>query len=276
MSMPQGESEVDFSFLRRIVRANSHNVLDPARDYVFAARLGPVIRAAGMASLSQLVEHLHRKRDPHLECAVADAMTINETSFFRDGRPFELLRMEILPRVIAARPKGRMLRMWSAACSTGQEPYSLAMLVREHFPSLSHSQVQIEATDYSRDVLSRAEAGRYEQIEVNRGLPVRLLTRYFDQDGEAWVVKPELRSLCRFKWANLVNAPLPVRGLFDVILLRNVLLYFAPQERRSVLAQVHGMLAQDGVLILGSSEQPVDAERWTPVLSGGTMYFCRR
>jgi len=270
------DENVDFALLRRIVHARSHNVLDPSRDYVFEARLTGLIRGAGMSSLAELAAHLRRGQDAELECAVADAMTINETSFFRDGRPFDVLRKEILPELIEARRGTRCLRMWSAACSTGQEAYSLAMLVREHFPTLANWQVRIDGTDFSRAVLSRAKAGRYRRCEISRGLPARLLARYFDEDGEEWIIKPEIRALCRFQWADLVSSPLPVHGPFDVILLRNVMLYFSPEARATVMGQTHRLLARDGALFLGSSEQPVDTSRWTPVFSGGTSYFGRR
>ncbi|HET6168758.1 MAG TPA: protein-glutamate O-methyltransferase CheR [Terracidiphilus sp.] len=275
MSATPIHESVDFALLRRVVHARSHNVLDPSRDYVFEARLAQVIRGAGMRSLAELAAHLRHRRDPDLECAVADAMTINETSFFRDGRPFDVLRKEIVPELIEARRDARCLRMWSAACSTGQEAYSLAMLMREHFPSLANWKVQIEGTDFSREVIGRAQAGRYRRCEISRGLPSRLLARYFEKQGEDWEVKPEIRAVCRFQWANLASSPLPVRGPFDVILLRNVMLYFSRETRSSVLAQAHRLLAKDGTLILGSSEQPVDGSQWTAVFSGGTSYFRR-
>ena len=267
------QDAVNFAFLRKVVEARSRNVLDPSRDYVFEARLAGVVRRNGLNSLAHLVERLRSSHDPDLEMAVADAMTINETSFFRDARPFELLRMELLPKLIEARQQLRCLRMWSAACSTGQEPYSLAMLLREYFPSLSNWQLRIEATDVCEHVLRRAEAGRFARIEVNRGLPARMLVRYFDQDEDDWIVKPQVRSICHFQRANLGNHPLPFRAKFDVIFLRNVMLYFAPQTRRAVLAEAHRLLAPDGVLFLGSTEQPPDPTIWTAILAGGTCYF---
>ncbi|HEY2857629.1 MAG TPA: protein-glutamate O-methyltransferase CheR [Terracidiphilus sp.] len=266
-------SAVDYSFLRRIVHAHSNNVLDASRDSIFDARLAGLVRARGMSSLRELIESLRRARNSELELAVADAMTINETSFFRDGRPFELLRSDLLPKLIEARRPVRALRLWSAACATGQEPYSLAMLVRENFPHLTNWDMQIEGTDVCRPVLERARSGRYARMEVNRGLPARMLIRYFKQEGDDWVIKPELRAICRFQYANLCKPPLPVRERFDVIFLRNVMLYFAGDARRSVLAQIHRLLAPDGVLFLGSSEQPVDMSLWSANLVGGTCYF---
>ena len=264
---------VDYGYLRSIVHAHSHNVLDPSRDYIFDARLGGLLHQLGMRSLDELIARLRSARDSRLELAVADAMTINETSFFRDNRPFELLRTQLLPELIEARRSARTLRLWSAACSTGQEPYSLAMLLREHFPTLINWSLQVEATDVSPRVLEHARAARFKQLEVNRGLPARMLVRYFDQKGDYWTLKPTAREICRFHQANLCKPPLPIQGRFDVIFLRNVMLYFAGDCRRSVLAQIHRMLAPDGILFLGSSEQPADATLWTPILAGGTCYF---
>ncbi|HEY3703490.1 MAG TPA: protein-glutamate O-methyltransferase CheR [Terracidiphilus sp.] len=271
--MPRTTSAVDFGFLRKIIAAHSKNILDPSRDYVFEARLAGIVRRRGMKGLGELVEYLRSTRDPHLESAVADAMTINETSFFRDGRPFELLRTDLLPKLIEARGGVRALRFWSAACSTGQEPYSLAILLREHFPSLVNWHVRIEGTDICEDVVRRAQAGRFQRIDVNRGLPARYLVRYFKQDGDEWVVGPPVRSLCNFQQANLCRLPLPFRAKFDVIFLRNVMLYFGPETRRTLMSAVHRLLAPDGLLILGSTEQPADPSLWYATLAGGTCYF---
>ena len=203
-------------------------------------------------------------------------MTINETSFFRDGRPFELLRTELLPKLIESRRSARGLRFWSAACSTGQEAYSLAMLLHEHFPLLNGWNIRIEGTDICAEVVARAQAGCYHRIEITRGLPARSVVRYFDHAGEDWVVKPEIRKLCNFRQANLCAPQLPFNrsdDRFDVIFLRNVMLYFSQETRRPLLAGIHRILAPDGILFLGSSEQPSDPTIWTPVLAGGTCHF---
>lgn len=271
--MPASHAGVDYALLRRVVRVHSHNVLDPSRNYAFDTRLARVWRSMGMSSLEELVEHLRNGHDAALELAVADAMTVNETSFFRDGRPFELLRAQLLPELIEARRSVRTLRLWSGACSTGQEAYSLALLLREHFPHLANWKIRVEGTDICQHVVDRAEAGRYQPMEVNRGLADRLLVRYFDQEGEDWIVKPAVRELCHFQRADLCDLPLPLRGRFDVILLRNVILYFAPEYRREVLEEAHRLLAPDGVLFLGASEQPADMSLWTAIVAGGTCYF---
>ncbi len=272
----QTSSLVDYGYLRQLVFDLSQNVLDPSRDYLFETRLSKLLRNQGMTHLGELVQHLKANKNPLLARLIAEAMTINETSFFRDGRPFELLRAELLPRLIEARRVERRLRIWSAACSTGQEAYSLAMLLTEQFPALGSWDIRIEGTDISADVVRRAQSGVYHRIEVNRGLPARHIVRFFDHRGEDWIVKPEIRKLCHFRQANLCQSPLPFARAddkFDVILLRNVMLYFSRETRKTLLAGIHRLLAHDGVLLLGSSEQPADPSIWTPVLAGGTCHF---
>lgn len=269
-------SQVDFGFLRQVVYGRSHNVLDPSRDYLFETRLNKLLRNQGMSRLEELVEQLQLQKSPALEVAVAEAMTINETSFFRDGRPFELLRTELLPQLVESRRDSRTLRFWSAACSTGQEACSIAMLVREHFPLLAGWNVRVEGTDICADVVERAKAGRYHRIDMNRGLPARFIVRYFDHAGEEWTAKPEIREMCNFRQANLCGPELPFRRAsdrFDVIFVRNVMLYFSQESRKALLAGIHRLLAPDGMLFLGSSEQPADPTIWTSVLAGGTCYF---
>lgn len=275
----QTASAVDYAYLRDLVFTLSQNVLDPSRDYLFETRLSKLLRNQGMTQLQELVLRLRSRRDPALERSIAEAMTINETSFFRDARPFELLRLEVLPKLIEARRHTRGLRFWSAACSTGQEAYSLAMLLLEHFPLLAGWHLQIEGTDISSEVVERALAGRYHRIEINRGLPARHVVRYFDHAGEDWIVKPEVRKMCHFRQANLCAPQLPfnrAEDRFDVIFLRNVMLYFSQETRRTLLAGIHRLLAPDGVLFLGSSEQPADPSIWTTVLAGGTCHFLPR
>jgi chemotaxis protein methyltransferase CheR len=182
----------------------------------------------------------------------------------------------LLPKIIEARRFHRALRLWSAACATGQEAYSLAMMLLEHFPMLVGWNIVIEGTDISSEVVERAQAGRYHRIEINRGLPARCVVRYFEHVGEHWTVKPEVRKLCHFRQANLCGPSLPFNragDCFDVIFLRNVMLYFDMPTRRTLLAGIQRLLAPDGILFLGSSEQPVDMALWTPVLAGGTCHY---
>jgi chemotaxis protein methyltransferase CheR len=269
-------SPTDYSYLRRIVYEQSQNVLDPSRDYLFDTRLSKILRNKNLTDVRDLVQLLRNRSDAQLEREIAEAMTINETSFFRDSRPFELLRTQLLPALIDKRRTARSLRIWSAACSTGQEAYSTGMLILEHFPHLANWSVQIEGTDIVSDVVRRCQAGTYQRIEINRGLPARHIVRFFDHHGEDWTVKPALRKLCNFRQANLCADRLPfspAMGKFDVIFVRNVMLYFAQETRKKLLANIHSVLAPDGILFLGSSEQPADPSIWTPTLAGGTCYF---
>jgi chemotaxis protein methyltransferase CheR len=269
-------ASVDYGYLRQIVFDISQNVLDPSRDYLFDTRLTKLLRNRGMNELDELVRCLRLSKDSPLEREIAEAMTINETSFFRDTRPFELLRTDLLPKVIEGRRGVRTLRLWSAACSTGQEAYSLAMLIQEHFPQLAGWTIRIEGTDICAEVVEQAREGRYNRIEMNRGLPVRFLVRYFDNLGEQWQVKEPVRRMCNFRQANLCGGHFPFQrqsDRFDVILLRNVMLYFGQETRRELLSNIHRVLAPDGILFLGSSEQPADASIWSSVLAGGTCYF---
>jgi len=274
-AVPQATT-ADYGYLRQLIFGLSQNVLDPSRDYLFETRLTKLLRNQGMSRLDELVRHLRTRKDPALERAIAEAMTINETSFFRDSRPFELLRVELLPKLIETRRMNRGIRFWSAACSTGQEAYSIAMLMLEHFPVLGSWNLRIEGTDLSNEVVERAQSGRYHRIEINRGLPARFVVRYFDHVGEHWVIKPEVRKLCNFRQANLCAPHLPFNRItdrFDIIFLRNVMLYFSQETRKTLLAGIHRVLAPDGILFLGSSEQPADPSIWTAVLAGGTCYY---
>ncbi|HEY1803362.1 MAG TPA: protein-glutamate O-methyltransferase CheR [Terracidiphilus sp.] len=266
----------DYGYLRDLVFSISQNVLDPSRDYLFETRLSRLVRHQGFSCLDELVHRLRTEKNPRLEWAVAEAMTINETSFFRDNRPFELLRTQLLPPLIEARRPTRSLRFWSAACATGQEAFSLAMLLLEHFPLLAGWEMVIEGTDFSSEVVERAQAGRFSRIEINRGLPARCVVRYFNHIDEEWIVKSEIRRLCHFRQANLCAPIFPFArstDRFDVIFLRNVMLYFGAETRRDLLARIHRLLPTDGILFLGASEQPVDMSLWTPLLAGGTSYY---
>jgi len=265
-------ANADYAYLRAVVFRHSRNVLESAHDHLFQTRLLGLLRRHGMAHLHELVRLLRASSNPGLERAIAEAMTINETSFFRDCRTFDALRTEVLPRLIDSRISTRRLRIWSAACSTGQEAYSVAMLIREHFPLVSSWDIRIEGTDLSAEVVERARLGRYHRIEMNRGLPARLLVRYFDRSGEDWVVKPSIAALCAFRQANLCS-PLPFPRGFDLILLRNVMIYLPMDARLALLAALGRLIAPDGYLFLGSAEQVPDRSAWATVLSSGTTYY---
>ncbi|WP_260704973.1 CheR family methyltransferase [Edaphobacter flagellatus] len=249
-----GCSDADYSYLRDLVLQQSANLIDPSRNALFDTRLTPVVQMAGASSVKDLVKMLRTNRPAHLHRAVAEAMTINETSFFRDVKPYELLRRTILPRLMEEKKKERRLRIWSAASSTGQEAYSMAMLMLSHFPELADWDVKIVGTDISRRVVEYAKRGRYSRLEVNRGLPAGMLLRYMVRDGEEWEISAQVRAMCEFHCANLCM-PLSFLPVFDLVLLRNVLLYFSQQDRSTVFRHVHRQMAREGYLLLGNAEQ---------------------
>ena len=253
-----GCTDTDYAYLRDVVLAESANLIDPSRNALFETRLTPIVKRAGASTLEDFVSILRIDRKPYLHRAVAEAMTINETSFFRDGRPFDVLREMILPRLIEKNSATRKLRIWSAASSTGQEAYSLAMMICEHFPELMAWDVKIVGTDISRDVIDYAQRGRYRRLEVNRGLPARMLLKYLVRDGDEWEIAKKVRSMCEFRYANLC-APLPKLPVFDLVMLRNVLLYFPQQDRGCVFSDVYRQMLPGGYLLLGAAEQAEDS-----------------
>jgi chemotaxis protein methyltransferase CheR len=267
-------SDSDYKYLRELVLAQSANLIDPSRNALFDTRLTAIARLAGASNLKDFVGILKVDKKPQLHRAVAEAMTINETSFFRDRQPFEMLRETILPQLIARRRSQRRLRIWSAASSTGQEAYSLAMLIAEHYPELAQWDVKIIGTDLSRRVIELAKTGRYRRMEVNRGLPVRMLVKYFVRDGEEWEIVPQVRKMCEFQHANLCG-PLPKLPMFDLVLLRNVLLYFARPDRSRVFSEVRRHIEPEGYLMLGNAEQAEDSTKLFDVEFAAGCYVYR-
>jgi chemotaxis protein methyltransferase CheR len=264
-------ANVDFGFLRQVVMSQSGNLVDPSRDYLFESRLQGVLHTRGLHSLGELVTALRSDRG-ELQRSVVEAMMINETSFFRDAPTFELLRTELLPNLIARRKDERRLRFWSAASSSGQEAYSLAMLIRENFPEPSEWKIEIVGSDISHEMVERSRAGRYQRIEVNRGLPARLLIKYLTRRGDEWKFKPEIREMCQFQQRNLLSVP-TAGWRFDCIFLRNVMIYFPEERRREVLMNVHRSLRPDGALILGLSEQPRLDSHWKTELRSNAVWY---
>ncbi len=247
-------SEEEREYLRKLVQKHSSNVMDPLRDYFLESRLQSVARQVGVDGIQDLVALLRRQPEGNLHRSVVEAMTINETSFFRDGAPFTCMERSLIPRLIRERKSQRRLRFWSAACASGQEAYSLIMLLKEKFPELEDWDVRIFGTDLSQAMIERAREGSYSDLEVARGFPVALRNRYTMHVGHRWVIQPELRAMCSFTRLNLC-APLPLLPVFDGILLRNVMLYISAEDRVQLLRKMHRQLASDGFLFLGSSEQ---------------------
>ncbi len=268
-------TEADFDYLRKLVRSEASIVLHPGRSAQFEARLGPVVREAGAERLEDLVGLLRSRSTTPLRRAVAEAMTTNETSFFRDAGPYNAIRDLILPDLIRRNESSRRLRIWSAAASTGQEAYSVAMLLWECFPEVASTwDVKVLGTDISRFVIDHARAGRYRRLEVNRGLPARMLLRYMDRAGDEWQVAERVRQLCEFQCMNLC-APSTELEPFDLVLLRNVLLYFSQGDRAAVLATVHRHSVAGGYLLLGAAEQAEDSTNLFKAEFARDCYFYR-
>jgi chemotaxis protein methyltransferase CheR len=241
----------DFGYIADLVRKESAIVLTPAKDYLVQARLLPVAQQHGLTGIPQLVATLRGRPDLQLRQQVVEALTTNETSWFRDNDPYKLLGSTVLPEVAAAaRGAGRAVRIWSAACSTGQEPYSIAMVCQESMPGTKY---ELVASDLSSEMVARAQAGRFSQLEVNRGLAAALLVRYFDREGAHWRVGKELRRDVSFARINLAQ-PLPALGQFDVVFVRNVLIYFDVETKRSVLDRVRRHMRPGAWLFLGAAE----------------------
>ena len=252
-------SPATFAYLAQMVRDHSAIVLDETKAYLVECRLGPLVYSEGVRDIDELA---YRLRDDHsgpLHRKVLDAMTNNETWFFRDLYPFEALKGAILPQIISRGDGAKSLSIWSAACSSVQEIYSVAMLLRENFPSLLNWNLTLRGTDISEAILQRARTGLYSQLEVNRGLPAILLARYFQQVGREWQLKRNVLEMASFHSLNL-SSPFPSVGQFDVVFLRNVLIYFSLGVRREILARIRRVLRPGGVLFLGAAETTLNLD----------------
>jgi chemotaxis protein methyltransferase CheR len=246
-------TEQDFDFIRKLLRERSAIFLEDGKQYLVESRLAPIVRELKLESIAKLVEVLRAPLSNGLQQQVVEALVTNETTFFRDLHPFEALRKAVIPELVRKRQDERRLNIWCAACSTGQEPYSLALLLREHFPDLVGWKVNILATDLSRNVLARAREGCYSQIEVNRGLPAALLVKHFRQHGASWQLHDDLRGMVDFQELNLARAwpPLP---RMDLVFLRNVMIYFDVETKKAILGRMVNVLRSDGYLLLGGAE----------------------
>jgi chemotaxis protein methyltransferase CheR len=247
---------LDYDFLRKLLKDRSGLVLSGDKEYLVESRLLPVARKQGLSSLSELVGKLRAPSAERLIVDVVEAMTTNESFFYRDKIPFDHFREGILPSIIKARASQRRIRIWCAAASTGQEPYSLAMIIKEMSAQLAGWRIDIIGTDLSVEVLEKAKAGVYSQFEVQRGLPIQMLVKYFVQTGETWQIAPEIRAMVQYRTLNLLH-DFAALGPFDVIFCRNVLIYFDQPTKINVLERCGRILEPDGFLVLGAAETVV-------------------
>jgi chemotaxis protein methyltransferase CheR len=246
----------DYDYLRKLLRERSGLVLSADKQYLVESRLLPLARKIGAAHLADLVVRLKAPGAEPLIVDVVEAMTTNESFFFRDKIPFEHFREHMLPSLLKARAAQRRLRIWCAAASTGQEPYSLAMILKEMALQVAGWRIEIIATDLSNEVLEKARAGLYSQFEVQRGLPIQMLMKYFSQAGETWQISPEIKAMVQYRPLNLLSDFAHLGG-FDVVFCRNVLIYFDQETKIGVLERVARITEPDGFLVLGAAETVV-------------------
>jgi len=266
----------DYEYLRKLLKERSGLMLSADKQYLVESRLLPVAHRAGMADLTELVAKLKSAREQPLVTEVAEAMTTNESFFFRDKLPFEHFRNVIMPALLAARPPRRPIRIWCAAAATGQEPYSLAMSLKEMGDKVTGREIEIIATEFSTQVLEKAKTGLFSQFEVQRGLPITLLIKYFAQLGDTWQINPDVRAMVQFRAFNLLHDFAPL-GRFDLVFCRNVLIYFDHETKTQVLDRVARIAEPDGYLVLGAAETVVGlTESFRPLPEHRGLYVPTR
>jgi chemotaxis protein methyltransferase CheR len=246
----------EFEFLRKYLKDRSGLVLSPDKQYLVESRLLPLARTVKLDTLSALVGALQRGGNAKLENDVVEAMTTNESFFFRDKTPFDHFNETMLPALLQARARTRSLKIWCAAASSGQEPYSLGICIKEAGAKLAGWRTRILGTDLSNEVLEKAKAGLYSQFEVQRGLPIQMLLKYFDQKGDMWQINPEMRAMIEWRKLNLLDN-FSHLGEFDILFCRNVLIYFDQKTKSEILDRLAKMVPEDGYLVLGAAETVV-------------------
>ncbi len=243
----------DFSFYKKFLYDKSGLAITEDKIYLLQSRLTPLAKKWKLDTLENLTKALRSSSDPKLVAEVVDAMTTNETLFFRDDRPFKQFRTFVLPELMKTRSARKSLRIWSAASSTGQEPYSIAMTLLDVLPPSENWKIEIYATDISETALAQAKKGEYNQFEIQRGLPIQMVMKYFKQDGQTWSLNDKIKSMVKFEPFNLLQ-PMERLGTFDIIFCRNVLIYFDEETKKKVLQNMMKRLPTDGFLFLGGSE----------------------
>jgi chemotaxis protein methyltransferase CheR len=256
----------DFDFICQILKQRSGLVLGNDKAYLLESRLLPVARKYRLASFEDLVRLIRVKSDEAVIKDVVEAMTTNESFFFRDTKPFDQFKQIVLPTLMTTRPN-KQIRIWSAACSSGQEAYSLAMILAEMSGQLTGWKIEILGTDLSTEILDRAKEGVYSQFEAQRGLPISLLVKYFAQVGDRWQISPKIRGMVQYREFNLLNDPRPL-GRFDVVFCRNVLIYFDQPTKARILNNIAGLMPEDGYLFLGGAETVLGITEKFQLLAG--------
>jgi chemotaxis protein methyltransferase CheR len=271
--VPVGFTFEDLTYIRNLVRERSAIVLDEEKDYLIRSRLEPLAKELGFDSLVGLVGKLRRTSYDRLHRTVVEAMTTNETSFFRDLSPFLALKECFLPDLIARRASMRCLSIWCGASSSGQEPYSIMLTILEHFPELKDWRIRFLATDISGAMLKRCQEGIYSQLEVNRGLPASLLTKYFSKKGTHWQIDEDIRKRIEFREMNLAGS-WPLFPTMDLVVLRNVMIYFDGETKKNILKKIRHILDPQGYLLLGGTETTINLDdQYERVAVNGTSCY---
>ncbi len=262
----------EYEYLRTFLKSRSGLVLADEKQYLVESRLLPIARKKGLNSISDLVDLMRKPGSQALQDVVVEAMTTNESFFFRDKTPFQNFTDTMLPQLLQERASSKRIRIWCAAASTGQEPYSLGISLKEMAAKLAGWRIEIVATDLSIEVLEKAKAGLYTQFEVQRGMPIQMLVKYFTQQGDMWQISPELRAMVQWRKLNLLESVQSV-GQFDVVFCRNVLIYFDQPTKVDVLARIQAQMQRDGFLVLGAAETVVGlTDVFQPIPSKRGLY----
>ncbi|MDH5763305.1 MAG: protein-glutamate O-methyltransferase CheR [Nitrospinota bacterium] len=249
----------DFNYIRQLLLDRAAIVIEENKEYLVESRIGPVAKNEGYDSIEKLVQALRNNSNNGLHNKVVEALTTNETSFFRDVQPFETLKTLVLPEMLKERKTKRELNIWCGASSSGQEPYSIAMIIKENFPLLLDWKLNFIASDISTEMLNRCRSGEFSQLEVNRGLSAPLLIKYFEKDGLRWSIKKELREMVEFKQINLAET-FPYLPKMDIIFMRNVLIYFDIEMKKKILKQLRSIMQPDSYLFLGAAETTLNLD----------------
>lgn len=266
----------DFEFLSTLVKRESGLVLSEDKSYLLESRLMPIARKRKLEGLEELVRETKKGIDSSLVKDITEAMTTNESFFFRDIKPFDIFRDAVLPYFLESRGTRKNLNIWCAAASSGQEPYTLAMILKEEQAKFAAWKVNILGTDISTEILDKAKLGEYSQFEVQRGLPVQFLVKYFEKKDENWQIKPDIRSMIEYREYNLLNS-LRSLGNFDIVFCRNVLIYFDQETKSKVLDEIHQLMPDDGLLFLGGAETVLGiSDKFRPVPNFRGVYEVAR
>lgn len=249
----------DFDFIRKLVLERSAILLEPGKEYLVESRMMSLLHQEGLSSIENLVQKMRSGLKNGLEDKVVDALTTNETSFFRDIHPFETLKTHVLPEVLEKNKSTRQFGFWCGASSSGQEPFTIAMILRDKFPELRQWKVNFTASDISTEMLARCKKGVFTQLEVNRGLPAQYLVKFFERDGADWKLKDDIRSLIEFRQINLATN-LPLMPKMDIVFLRNVLIYFDVETKKKVLERIRRVMHPGGFLFLGAAETTLNLD----------------